>query len=206
MRRIYINDGWIFFPLWTPECIRTLCGFAGRKVRIPHVDEEWAGQGRENGCGYIYMLTVPESFSGRQLWLTFEGVGPKAWVFVNGSLAGHHCGWDRAFSLDISPYIHFGSENRIAIKLESGREDRVLEKMAPGIYRSVYIEVRNPVHIEDIFIRTKIRKNPGKWVGAGEPGCQYPICSLQWQSKLFRENTGIISDMIQRRIFGNMCF
>ncbi|WP_346699226.1 glycoside hydrolase family 2 TIM barrel-domain containing protein [Catenibacillus scindens] len=156
MRRIYINDGWIFFPLWTPECIRTLCGFAGRKVRIPHVDEEWAGQGRENGCGYIYMLTVPESFSGRQLWLTFEGVGPTAWVFVNGSLAGHHCGWDRAFSLDISPYIHFGSENRIAIKLESGGEDRVLEKMAPGIYRSVYIEVRNPVHIEDIFIRTKI--------------------------------------------------
>ena len=76
--------------------------------------------------------------------------------FVNGSLAGQHCGWDRAFSLDISPYIHFGSENRIAIKLESGGEDRVLEKMAPGIYRSVYIEVRNPVHIEDIFIRTKI--------------------------------------------------
>ena len=166
MRRIYLNDGWTFYPSWSNACIRTTVAAEGEKVRIPHTaailpynyqDEE----DYQRICGYVRMLSVPEDFSGKELWLTFEGIAHKAEVFINGkSAASHFCGYT-AFSVNIAPYVHFGCENRIAVKVDSheqqapfhGGIDNAL--IYGGIYRDVYVEVKKPSHIEDIFIRTK---------------------------------------------------
>ena len=50
-------------------------------------------------------------FSGKELWLTFEGIAHKAEVFINGKKARQaiFCGYT-AFSVNIAPYVHFGCE------------------------------------------------------------------------------------------------
>lgn len=167
MRRIYLNDGWIFYPVWNDTCIRTSVAAEGQKVRLPHTTALMPYNygdcnDYEKVCGYVRMLPIPEAFAGKDLWLIFEGVGHTAEVFVNGqSVARHYCGYT-AFQVNIAPYIRLGCENRIAVKADS-RESQdippfggVIDYMTyGGIYRDVYLEVRDPAHIEDVFIRTR---------------------------------------------------
>ena len=170
MGRIYLNDGWIFFPVWNDTCIRTSVAAEGEKIRIPHtaaiLSYNYCDAGQcPDVCGYVRMLPVPEDFFGKMLWLTFEGVAYRAEVFVNGQSAAVHDGGYTAFSVDISPYVRFGCENRITVRVEAKKPgpaqtvDGVAGDFSPGgIYRDVYIEVKNKAHIEDIFIRTKNKR------------------------------------------------
>lgn len=174
MRRIYLNDGWVFYPFWKDTCISTSAMAEGEKIRIPHMPALLSYnypnlQNYEKVCGYVRMLTVPEHFSEKELWLTFEGVGHMSQIYINGqSAARHYCGYT-AFSVNITPYIHFGCENRICVKVDS-RENPQIPPFGSGtdflafggIYRDVYIEVKNPAHIEDVFIRTKNRPGHGE--------------------------------------------
>lgn len=172
MTRMYLNDGWIFYSFWNDTCIRTSVAAEGEKIRIPHtaaiLPYNYADPADYSRvCGYVRMLSVPEDFFGRELWLTFEGVAHGAEVFVNGrSAARHYCGYT-AFSVNIAPYVDFGRENRIAVRVDC-REDQqvppvgsaVDELTYGGIYRDVYLDIKKPAHIEDIFVRTKNRCVP----------------------------------------------
>ncbi len=172
MRRIYLNNGWIFYPFWTDACIRTSVAAQGEKVRIPHAAAFSYKEGHRTACskgpwGYVRMLSVPESFKEKALWLTFEGVAWHGDVFVNGTWVISHDGGYTPFSVDISPYIRYGCENRVAVRVDSGalRPSQVMKDVssdvfAGGIYRDVYIEVKNRACIEDVFIRTRLTGLP----------------------------------------------
>ena len=49
--------------------------------------------------------------------LNFLGVNYRAWVYVNGKLAGEHEGGHTPFSLDVSEYLRYGEENVIAVRV-----------------------------------------------------------------------------------------
>lgn len=167
MRRIYLNNHWIYYASWTDACLKTTVAAEGEKVRIPHTTAvlpyNYADEGTyQTVCGYMRMLAVPESFRGKKLLLTFEGVAHVAQVYINGiSVARHYCGYT-AFTADISDYVNYGCENRIVVKVDS-RECRNVPPFGNvvdyltygGIYRDVYLEVKAPEHIEDVFVRTK---------------------------------------------------
>jgi beta-mannosidase len=69
---------------------------------------------------WIYQRTFapPVEWSGRRLWLHFEGVDGAAHVFVNGQEAGRH---DESFlpaEFEVSGLVEPGAENRLCVVVE----------------------------------------------------------------------------------------
>ena len=167
--RIYLNDGWRFsekfedYMLVEDKYDRSL-----PELRIPHTVKELPYHYCDENdyqmvSGYKKVLNAPKDWEGKAVILTFEGVAHDAVVFVNGvQIAEHHCGYT-AFSADISANLKYGEDNIISVRCDS-RESLnvppfgfVIDYMTyGGIYRDVYIDIKNKLHIEDVFIITKL--------------------------------------------------
>lgn len=162
------------------DFISTMAGAGEWKtVRIPHFD---APHGRATTY-YYKTIDIPDSFlSGKALFACFKGVDYKAHVFVNGSYVGSHEGFFAPFEFNISKYAKVGI-NTLLIKVENdytntgfvaaGKEHVYGDKIyavtgvgydnffdgghqcAPGmgVYQECYLEARNPIHVNDLFVR-----------------------------------------------------
>ncbi|MBQ1407304.1 MAG: glycoside hydrolase family 2 protein [Eubacterium sp.] len=164
--RIYLNDGWYFTEEFTEELLfRNTDGLV--PVRVPHTVKELPYHYFDESeyqmlSGYVRTLYAEPEWEGGRVLLTFEGAAHEASLYVNGQPAGtHRCGYT-AFTSDISEFLRYGQDNRIVVRLDS-RETLdvppfgfVIDYMTyGGIYRDVYIEVKEPVYIQDVFIRTE---------------------------------------------------
>lgn len=174
-QRIYLNESWKFTEQFTDEMLaQTYDGGGLEQIRIPHTCKETPFNYFDEHLyqmvsGYYRELFVPQEWEGRHLLLTFEGVGHVSQVYLNGVLAGEHkCGYT-AFTIDLAPYVIYGADNRIVVKVDS-REDQnvppfgfVIDYMTyGGIYRDVYLEVKEQAYLEDIFVQTKVRVKNGE--------------------------------------------
>ena len=157
-KRFYLNNDWYFAESWDkPEF---------RQVRLPHTCKElplhyFDEQEYQMLCGYAREVFVPAEWQGSVLLLTFEGAAHQATVYVNGEEAGvHSCGYT-AFTLDISELVKYGESNQIAVKLDT-RESLDIPPFGfvvdyltyGGIYRDVYLDVKPPTYIKEVFVRT----------------------------------------------------
>jgi hypothetical protein len=71
---------------------------------------------------YVYQtqFQVPASFSGRRIWLNFEGISRNAIVFVNGTKVGViHGVWTRG-KFDITSYVTAKGANGLAVIIRKG--------------------------------------------------------------------------------------
>ena len=167
--RYYINNSWLFSREFKQEMLQAdYTADDMISVRLPHTCKELPYHYFDEHLyqmvsGYCRLLQVPAEWEGRRILLTFEGVGHDCQVYINGTVAGeHHCGYT-AFTLDISDYLRYGGENLLTVKVDS-RENLnippfgfVIDYMTyGGIYREVYLEVKNPVYIEDAYIHSEI--------------------------------------------------
>lgn len=132
-----------------------------QKVDLPH---DWAiagpfqdgsdsevggGMGRlpSNGVGwYRKKIDIPQSDSGKAIYLDIDGAMSYSMVWLNGQLVG---GWPygyNSYRLDLTPYIVFGKENQLAIRLDNPNNSA---RWYPGggLYRNVWLVKTNPVHI-----------------------------------------------------------
>jgi beta-galactosidase len=130
-------------------------------VHLPH---DWAAEGPflvgpdaavTGGMGrlpspgvawYRKKLDIPESDTGKSVFLDVDGAMSYAIVWLNGHLVG---GWPFGYSswrLDLTPYINHGGENQLAIRLDNPPYS---SRWYPGggIYRNVWLTKTNPVHI-----------------------------------------------------------
>lgn len=170
MERMYLNDGWKFSEEFNIDMTKS--GYSDaclKEVRIPHTTKETSFHYFDEKeyqmlCGYRKILHVDNSFEGKAVLLTFEGVGHESELFINGtSVYKHSCGYT-AFTVDISDYINIGEDNVIAVKVDS-RETLnippfgfVIDYMTyGGIYREVYIDIKEKSYIEDVFVQTKLK-------------------------------------------------
>lgn len=101
----------------------------------------WAGVG-----WYRKHFDVPAADRGRQLYLDVDGAMAYSTVWLNGKFVG---GWPygyASFELDLTPYVEFGADNVIAIRLDNPPES---SRWYPGggIYRNVWLVKTAPVHI-----------------------------------------------------------
>ncbi|AZQ63986.1 DUF4982 domain-containing protein [Flammeovirga pectinis] len=137
-----------------------------RHLDLPH---DWAIEGPFSNdynarCGalpfhgegwYRKDFTVPVKAEGKQAFVRFEGVMNNAEVFINGEKVGDRPYGYIGFEVDLTPYLKYGQENTIAVKCDP--ED-LSSRWYPGagIYRDVWIEFKNPVHIamDGTFIKT----------------------------------------------------
>lgn len=151
--RIYLNRNW---------------EFEGKSVDIPHTVKETPFHYFDESeyqmvSTYQKEIDVPNEWKGKQVLLTFEGVAHVCEVFLNGEKIGEHrCGYT-AFTVNLKNLI-YGEKNNLLVKVNS-REDlnvppfgHVIDYMTyGGIYRDVYIDVKEAVYLENVFLHTDLQ-------------------------------------------------
>ncbi len=168
-KRIYLNRGWKFCENYKQEMLKEESDDSGMKeVLLPHTCKEtpyhyFDEQSYQMISGYQRILKVPMEWKEKVVLLTFEGVAHECEVFCSGEKIGeHHCGYT-AFSMDVSEILRYGEDNILTVKVNS-REDLnippfgyVIDYMTyGGIYRDVYIDIKNPCYLEDVFLHSEI--------------------------------------------------
>ena len=169
MDRVYLNNDWKFSETFNQSMAAADYNDGSMtSVRIPHTVKETAYHYFDEHeyqmvSGYRKVLNAPESWKDKVILLTFEGIAHDAAVFVNGvEIVQHHCGYT-AFTADISSCLKYGEDNIIAVRCDS-RENLnvppfgfVIDYMTyGGIYRDVYIDIKEKTYIKDAFISTKL--------------------------------------------------
>lgn len=95
---------------------------------------------------YRKKFSVPASDSGKILSLDVDGAMAYATVWLNGHCVG---GWPYGYAswrVDLTPFVKFGGENSLAIRLDNPKES---SRWYPGggIYRNVWLVKSAPVHV-----------------------------------------------------------
>lgn len=105
---------------------------------------------------YRRKLEIADSDAGKQVYLDVDGAMSYAMVWINGTLAG---GWPYGYNswrVDLTPYINFGGDNQLAIRLDNPPAS---SRWYPGggIYRNVWLIKTEPVHVAQwgTFITTR---------------------------------------------------
>lgn len=111
---------------------------------------------------YVKEFYIPESWSGKNKFIHFEGVKSAYWVWINGKYIGFDKGSMTSGEWDITQYIKEGA-NKVAVKVVRWSDGTYLEDQDmwrfSGIYRDVYIYAAPMVHIRDLFVRTDLDNN-----------------------------------------------
>ena len=170
--RIYVNNDWQFAYNFNENMLSAdYDGSALESVRIPHTTKElpfnyFSEDDYQTVSLYRKSLFADEAWRGNKVLLTFDGVAHYAEVFLNGEKIGEHYSGYTAFTLDLTDHLRYGEENTLAVKVDS-RESlnippfgNVIDYMTyGGIYREVYLDIKNPTYIADIFVKPDIDGN-----------------------------------------------
>ena len=130
-----------------------------RKLDLPH---DWGIEGKVNpknptggGGGYFpagigwYRKTfqASDAWKANKIAIYFEGVYMNSEVFINGKSLGVYPYGYSSFSYDLTPYLHFGKENVIAVRVDNSQQINSRWYSGSGIYRHVWMMVTNPIHV-----------------------------------------------------------
>ena len=139
---------------------------AGEPVRLPHTVREVPQHYADHSayqmvCGYRRTLELGRELAGKRLFLQFDGAAHIATVYVNGiELSTHRTGYT-AFRVDITGAVNLGGENWLAVKLDTTENPEVppfgfvIDYLTyGGLYREVWLDVREKSYIEDLYITT----------------------------------------------------
>jgi len=129
-----------------------------RMLDLPH---DWAIEGPfndtlENNTGllpwkgigwYRKHFTIEKNDEGKRIYIDFDGAMAYAQVWLNGEFVGEWPYGYTSFRLDLTPYINFGKQNVIAVRLDTKKWDSRWYPGA-GIYRNVWLVKTSQVHIK----------------------------------------------------------
>ena len=159
-----LNNGWEFAPQWSESFGRG--EGTAESVRLPHTSGEVplhyaSPEHYARICGYRRKLFLGEELRGKRIFLQFDGAGHIAEVFCNGrKVAEHRCGYT-AFRAEITDCVTLGEENLISMRLDATENPEippfgyVIDYLTyGGLYREVWLDVREQTYIEDVFVRT----------------------------------------------------
>ncbi|MHB1294475.1 MAG: beta-galactosidase, LacZ type [Anaerolineae bacterium] len=121
---------------------------------LPGVPQE------DNPTGsYRTRFEVPADWTGRQVFLVFDGVDSAFYLWLNGAMVGYSQESRLPAEFDITPYLQPG-ENTLALRVfrwsdGSYLEDQDMWRMS-GIYRDVYLYVVPRVQVRDYRVVTEL--------------------------------------------------
>ncbi len=155
-------NGWEFTSQWTDDFLEGRGSF--RPVRLPHTVQELPlhyidHKAYQMLCGYRKRLPIPAEYAGKRLFLQFDGAAHIATVYVNGMEAAHHRTGYTGFRFEITDLVIPGQDAAIAVKLDTTENPEVppfgfvIDYLTyGGLYREVWLDVREQSFIEDIFV------------------------------------------------------
>lgn len=160
-----LNRGWGFAPgdradAWRPDYDDS--GFA--EVSVPHtmrLERLHPGDYTDvfQGIGwYRRYFTLEREDKGSRAVLEFDGIMAESHVYLNGRLICTRFGGYVGFSVDVTPFVRFGEENLLAVRVSSldcpdippGKPLRSLDfHYYGGIYRNVRLRLTAPLFFCD---------------------------------------------------------
>lgn len=135
--------------------------FEDKKWRTLNLPHDWGIEGPfrndlENNTGllpwkgigwYRKHFVISETDNEKQIFIDFDGAMANAKVWLNDQFVGEWPYGYTSFRFNITPYIQYGKENVIAVKLNTENLDSRWYPGA-GIYRNVWLSKTNAVHID----------------------------------------------------------
>ena len=173
--KIFVNDGWLFGCDFDDGLIGKNSAENFEEVRLPHTVavtpfNAFSPKLYQKLSLYKKTFATEKSWSGKKVLLTVGAAAHFSKVYLNGKFLGEHrCGYT-SFTFDLSEnLLPEGKLNVLDIIVDSREDSDEMKDIPPfgnridymtygGIYREVYIEVKNPVYIEDVFVTTKKNK------------------------------------------------
>ncbi|WP_181872058.1 glycoside hydrolase family 2 TIM barrel-domain containing protein [Marinilabilia salmonicolor] len=153
-----INSGWLFHKGDVEINYQDLSFDDWTTINLPHTwnnedafDEE---DGFYRGPGwYAKVLTIPEDWESKQVFLDFEGANQVTEVYLNGEKVGKHIGGYTAFRFNLSSHLQFGQSNLLTVRVTNEHNEdipplRMDYTFYGGIYRNVSLIVTEPVHFD----------------------------------------------------------
>lgn len=145
----------------------------GMDVSVPATVEEYFGNGNNSytyhGVSWFWKtVDIPADWAGKTVKIQVEKARMRAEIYINEKLAGYDIVAETPFAFDISPYLHYGQSNKIAIRItnpggERGWQDTHLIRWGDytfasshdfgGIGGDVTLVATSNTYIEDVFIK-----------------------------------------------------
>ena len=121
---------------------------------------------------YRRTIKVPSSWSGREIYLHFNGIYSAAYVWVNGQKVGYTQGPNNDAEFDVTRYLKTGAENLVCVEVYrwsdgSYIEDQDMFRMS-GIHRDVYLEARQKLHVQDVKLTSMMGGRGRRGGGNGD--------------------------------------
>ncbi len=118
---------------------------------------------RDNPVGsYIRDFEVPEKWSGKQVFIHFDGVQSAFYIWVNGQLAGYSQGSMTPAEFNLTRFLQNG-KNKLAVQVFRWSDGSYLEDQdfwrLSGIYRDVYLFATPDLHIRDFRVETPLNED-----------------------------------------------
>lgn len=153
----YDDSGWE--QVGIPHCFNEFDTF----LNVTTGEHCWRGE-----TWYRKKLEIPKSYRGKRVTLMFYGVNIGMTVYVNGNaIEGNtavpqentvtHVGSSLPFEVDITPYLEYGRENTLAVRVSNSRgtfftypgfaENEGFGQAMGGIVGKVQMNVTSPVYI-----------------------------------------------------------
>jgi beta-galactosidase len=95
---------------------------------------------------YRKRFNVAASDQGKRLFIDFDGAMADARVWLNGQYVGTWPFGYQPFRLELTPFVKFGAENVLAVRLDTAQWGSRWYPGA-GIYRNVWLIKTSPVHV-----------------------------------------------------------
>ncbi len=96
----------------------------GKDIAVPASVEDYFAQGRRTwqykGVSWFWRtVNVPADWKGKTVRLQVDNARLRAEIYVNEKLAGYDIVPETPFAFDISEFLNYGQENRLAIRITS---------------------------------------------------------------------------------------
>ncbi len=153
-----LNKGWRFSLSDQAEAKNII--FDDKKWETVEVPHDWSVKGQLSptlaSCTgflpggiawYRNSLTIDADKKGQKVYLYFEGIYNRSEVYINGELLGKRPNGYISFIYDATPYIQYGKENIIAVRVDHSLSADSRWYTGSGIYRDAWVVYANPVHI-----------------------------------------------------------
>lgn len=97
---------------------------------------------------YRKTFTVDKTDEGKRVYIDFDGVYRNSEVWINGTSVGKRPNGYISFRYDLTPYIKFGEDNVVAVRVDNSEQPNSRWYSGSGIYRNVRLTITNPVHVD----------------------------------------------------------
>lgn len=155
---VLFNSAWEFHNADISTGINGLASETQWKmIDLPH---DWSIEGPfsdkwASATGYLPggIGWYKKSFAGsskwqdKQVYIYFDGVYKNSEVWINGHYLGKRPNGFIPFQYELSPYLNLKGKNTIAVKVDHSEFADSRWYTGSGIYRNVYLIVKDPVHI-----------------------------------------------------------